>query len=135
MGTRDPRIDAYIAKAAPFARPILTYVRDVVHEGCPDVVETMKWSSPFFEYEGTLCMMAAFKEHCRFGFWKGNLVLDGETLGLDVTIGGQGRIAAVSDLPRGAELHIRTADPEARRAVAEFLAFQRREHHAGGASR
>ena len=99
MGTRDPRIDAYIAKAAPFAQPILSYVRDVVHEGCPDVVETMKWSSPFFEYEGTLCMMAAFKEHCRFGFWKGNLVLDGETLGLDVTIGGQGRIAAVSDLP------------------------------------
>ena len=99
MGTRDPRIDAYIAKAAPFAQPILSYVRDVVHEGCPDVVETMKWSSPFFEYEGTLCMMAAFKEHCRFGFWKGNLVLDGETLGLDVTIGGQGRIAAVGDLP------------------------------------
>jgi uncharacterized protein YdeI (YjbR/CyaY-like superfamily) len=99
MGTRDPRIDAYIANAAPFAQPILGYLRDVVHEGCPDVVETMKWSSPFFEHEGTLCMMAAFKEHCRFGFWKGNLVLDGETLGLDVTIGGQGRIAAVSDLP------------------------------------
>ena len=99
MAKRDPRIDAYIAKAAPFAQPILTYLRDVVHAGCPDVVETMKWSSPFFEYEGTLCMMAAFKEHCRFGFWKGNLVLDGETLGLDVTVGGQGRITAVSDLP------------------------------------
>ena len=100
MGTKDPRVDAYIAKAAPFAQPILTHIRDVVHEGCPDVQETMKWSAPFFDYAGgPLCMMAAFKEHCRFGFWKGNLVLDGETLGLDITIGGQGRITSVADLP------------------------------------
>ena len=38
----------------------------------------------------------------------------------------------VHDLPRGAELRIRTADPAARRAIAEFLAFQRTAHHAGG---
>jgi len=42
---------------------------------------------------------------------------------------------APHDLPRGAELRIRTADPEARRAVADFMAFQRREHHAGGSGR
>src|SRR5690242_15133648 len=58
MGQKDPRIDAYIAKAPPFAQPILTHIRAVVHEGCPDVVETMKWSSPFFDYAGgPLCMM------------------------------------------------------------------------------
>jgi len=28
-----------------------------------------------------------------------------------------------------------TADPEARRAIHEFMAFQRRDHHAGGAGR
>ena len=37
----DPRVDAYIAKSAPFARPILRRIRELVHEGCPDVEETL----------------------------------------------------------------------------------------------
>ena len=36
------------------------------------------------------------------------------------------------DLPRGAELYIRTSDEGARRAIHEFMAFQRVEHHATG---
>src|SRR5690242_14911899 len=36
------------------------------------------------------------------------------------------------DLPRGAELWIRTKDPEALRAIHAFMAFQRSEHHASG---
>ena len=35
---------------------------------------------------------------------------------------------AVTDLPRGAELRIRTADPAALDAIHRFLAYQRREH-------
>ena len=102
MGQKDPRVDAYIAKAPPFAQPILTHIRAVVHEGCPDVVETMKWSSPFFDYAGgPLCMMAAFKEHCRFGFWKGKLVVGddpfGDAEGDDPK--GPSRFASVADLP------------------------------------
>jgi hypothetical protein len=42
MGKRDPRVDAYIAKSADFAKPILTAIRDTVHAACPDVVEDMK---------------------------------------------------------------------------------------------
>jgi hypothetical protein len=38
----------------------------------------------------------------------------------------------VKDLPRGAELRIRTTDPRAVAAVHEFMAFQRGEHHASG---
>jgi uncharacterized protein YdeI (YjbR/CyaY-like superfamily) len=75
MGTRDPRVDAYIAKAPDFARPILAEIRERVHSACPDVEEAMKWSSPTFMYRGMLCGMAAFKEHAVFGFWKGPLVL------------------------------------------------------------
>ena len=70
MATKDPRIDAYIAKAANFAKPILKHLRKVVHTGCPEVEETMKWSMPHFDYKGMMCGMAAFKEHCAFGFWK-----------------------------------------------------------------
>ena len=75
MGRRDPRVDAYIAKAAEFARPILEEIRARVHAACPEVEETSKWRMPAFEYEGPLCGMAAFKQHCVFGFWKSALVL------------------------------------------------------------
>ncbi len=64
MGTRDARVDAYIAKSADFARPILEHIREVVHAACPNVVETMKWSFPHFDYKGMMCGMSAFKEHC-----------------------------------------------------------------------
>ena len=58
MGKRDPRIDAYIAKAPDFAKPILTYLRGVIHEGCPEVEETLKWRNPSFMYHGILCGFA-----------------------------------------------------------------------------
>jgi uncharacterized protein YdeI (YjbR/CyaY-like superfamily) len=101
MAARDPRIDAYIAKSAGFAQPILTHIRDVVHAACPDVEETMKWSFPHFLYKGMLCSMAAFKEHCAFGFWKGSLILEGgDGAGGDEKGMGQfGRITGVGDLP------------------------------------
>ena len=98
MATRDARIDAYIAKSADFARPILTYVREVVHAACPDVEETMKWSRPHFLYKGLLCGMSAFKEHCAFGFWKSSLVM-GEGAEAEKAMGQFGRITKLSDLP------------------------------------
>ncbi len=106
---RDPRIDAYIARSADFARPILTYLRQVVSEGCPEAVETLKWRSPSWEYKGLLCGMAAFKQHCTFGFWKHSLVVpDPPPAGAtsasghsksDEAMGQFGRITAISDLP------------------------------------
>ena len=104
MGTRDPRVDAYIAKSAEFARPILTHLRDVVHAACPDVVETMKWSSPFFDYHGTLCNMSAFKAHVGFGFWKGALVVDSISETDEPSAGQFGRVTSVKDLPSRAQL-------------------------------
>ena len=77
MGTRDPRVDAYIRNAAPFAQPILTTIRETVHASCPDVEEAMKWRFPHFLYKGMLCSMASFKQHAAFGFWKGSLVTGG----------------------------------------------------------
>ncbi len=70
MPTYDPRIDAYIDKSASFAQPILTHLRDLVHQACPDVEETMKWSMPHFDYKGVMCSMASFKQHCSVSFWK-----------------------------------------------------------------
>lgn len=98
MGTRDKRVDAYIAKSADFAKPVLTFLREVVHEGCPEVEETIKWSHVSFQYKGILCGMAAFKAHCTFGFWKHSLVVDGVDRS-DEAMGQLGRITKVADLP------------------------------------
>ena len=104
MPTRDPRVDAYIAKSADFAKPILTQIRETVHAACPDVEESLKWSMPFFSHRGPLMNMSAFKEHAAFGFWKGALVL-GRSAGDDERAMGQfGRITSVKDLPPKKEL-------------------------------
>jgi uncharacterized protein YdeI (YjbR/CyaY-like superfamily) len=101
MAARDPRIDAYIANSPEFSRPILSHLREIIHTACPDVEETMKWSRPHFLYKGLLCGMSAFKEHCAFGFWNGELVLGkSEGGGEDKEGMGQfGRITRLSDLP------------------------------------
>jgi hypothetical protein len=74
----DPRVDAYIAKSADFAKPILIHLRKLVHEACPDCEETIKWGVPFFDYKGPFCSMAAFKAHCVFGFAKTSLTARSE---------------------------------------------------------
>ncbi|MDC8013022.1 YdeI/OmpD-associated family protein [Tahibacter soli] len=97
MGTRNPKVDAYIAKSAEFARPILEHLREIVHAACPEVEEEIKWSSPHFMYRGMLCGMAAFKQHCAFGFWKAALVVPDDRN--DEAMGNFGCIATVKDLP------------------------------------
>ena len=104
MASTDPRVDAYIGKSAPFARPILTHIRKAVHAGCPDVEETMKWSAPHFVYKGMLCGMASFKAHCAFGFWKASLLKTSGGTKSDEAMGQFGRIASVDDLPGSKQL-------------------------------
>jgi uncharacterized protein YdeI (YjbR/CyaY-like superfamily) len=92
-------VDAYIARSAPFARPILTTLREVVHEACPEVEETLKWGMPSFVHHGILCGMAAFKQHATFGFWKSPLILNEKGERADEAMGQFGRLASVADLP------------------------------------
>ena len=102
MARTDPRVDQYIAKSADFAKPILMHIRKVVHHACPDVEETMKWSMPHFDYKGIMCGMAAFKEHCAFGFWKASLVLDDPAA--EEGMGSFGRLQSTKDLPSDRQL-------------------------------
>lgn len=100
MASVDPRIDAYIAKAADFARPILLHLRAAVHAGCADVEETIKWSHPHFLYRGRiLCSMAAFKQHAAFGFSLGAPNPAGDDGKREQAMGQFGRIEKISDLP------------------------------------
>jgi uncharacterized protein YdeI (YjbR/CyaY-like superfamily) len=100
----DPRIDAYIAKAQPFAQPILKRIRAAVHAGCPGVTETIKWSMPAFEYKGPLAGMAAFKAHCVFGFWKGALMKTTPKDKAPQARGQFGRFESIDDVPSEAAI-------------------------------
>ena len=105
MPSHDPRVTAYLAASADFAQPILTHLRAVVHEACPDVEETMKWSFPHFMYGGAiLCSMASFKQHCAFGFWKGRLIIEQDGEPAEPAMGQFGRLTSVKDLPPKREL-------------------------------
>lgn len=100
--------DDYIDASADFSRPILTELRSIVHEACPDVIEEFKWSFPNFTYKGKiLCHMAAFKAHASFGFWLGPLMTDSAGLFMrdsDTGMGHFGKIKSLSDLPERALL-------------------------------
>lgn len=103
----DPRVDAFIAKAADFAKPILIHLRELVHTAQPEIVETMKWSMPFFDHKGPVCQMAAFKQHCAFGFWRATLLTDPYNVlnkGEEASAGSIGRLTSLADLPSDAIL-------------------------------
>jgi len=124
--SRDERIDAYITKAPPFARPILEKVRERVHATVPGVEEAMKWSAPGFTLDGKiLLMMAAFKAHAAVNFWRGQEIGDGQQKA--GAMGQFGRLTSADDLPPDAELDslIREAAALAKTAPAP----RKTKHH------
>ena len=97
MPSKDPRIDAYIAKSADFSRPILEHFRKLVHEAHPDIEETIKWGFPHFMHNGIVCSIASFKQHCAINFWRGRQVIDEGVEG--GAMGQFGKITSLKDLP------------------------------------
>ncbi|MBK7376377.1 MAG: YdeI/OmpD-associated family protein [Chitinophagaceae bacterium] len=103
MAKKEKALDAYVAKSADFAKPILNHIRELVHKTCPEVEEKMKWSFPHFDHKGEMmCSMAAFKQHAVFGFWKAVLMKDPvlvENARSETAMGHLGRLTSVKDLP------------------------------------
>jgi uncharacterized protein YdeI (YjbR/CyaY-like superfamily) len=106
MGNFSPQFDAYIAKSPAFSQPILRKLRALFHQACPEIQEVMKWSMPFFDYKGIVANIAAFKQHVRFGFWKGKLLQTpaGALDGLHVSSLSMwmAKITSIKDLPKDA---------------------------------
>ncbi len=116
MEKYSPKIDAYIEKSQDFAKPILHYIREIVHEFCPDAEETMKWSFPHFIYKGkNLCAMASFKQHCTFGFWLEKEMKSMQEITQDIeknSMFSLGKIAQIGDLP---------SKPRLKKAIKEAM--------------
>lgn len=110
------KIDAYIEKSQDFAKPILHYIRETVHEFCPDAEETMKWSFPHFIYKGkNLCAMASFKQHCTFGFWLEKEMKTMQEITQDIeknSMFSLGKITHIRDLP---------SKPQLKKAITEAM--------------
>jgi uncharacterized protein YdeI (YjbR/CyaY-like superfamily) len=128
MAKKDPRVDAYIAKAGDFAQPILRRIRKLVHQACPQVEETIKWSAPFFVHQEILAATPAFKRHCALIFWKGKLILGKERAKFR-------RLTSPADLPADKILlgYLRKAvelrkNPKARAVFENFSPSHRREY-------
>jgi uncharacterized protein YdeI (YjbR/CyaY-like superfamily) len=103
----NPKVDAYIAKAQPFAQPILAHVRELAHKACPDVDEEIKWSMPFFVLRGVvLGHMAGFKQHCAIGFWGPEMhaTLREDGLLSENGMGALGKVSSLKDLPSDKKL-------------------------------
>lgn len=99
MPKTDPRIDAYIAKSQPFARPILEHLRALVHAAVPHAEETIKWGMPFFMSDGDILgHMAAFKQHAVFGFWKAQAMKDAKLLFSRTETGAMGHLGKMTSL-------------------------------------
>ncbi len=98
---KNPQVDEYIKKAPEFAKPILVHVRALIHKASPDIEETIKWGVPHFEYKGVICSIAAFKEHCAFGYWKEPLIpeMHEHIKNKASAWGSIGRVTSVKDLP------------------------------------
>ena len=104
---RDPRIDEKIAKAEPFARPILEHLRALVHKTIPDAGEAIKWGMPHFTYGGkNLAAMASFKAHCAFSIHGESHEQEG--------MGTLGKIRSLGELPSEKELAQRLNEAKGR---------------------
>jgi hypothetical protein len=102
MAAKDPRVDAYIARAAPFARPILAHLRAVVRTAVPGAEETIKWGMPHWVHHGILCCIAGFQGHCALVVRRGQDLLGDAAKG--DAMGQFGRITSKDDLPSKAAL-------------------------------
>ena len=103
----DPKVDAYIAKAAPFAQPIMIHLRAAIHDAVPGLDEAIKWGMPHFLYKGkNLAGISAFKAHCAF-------VIHGDGRQSDA-MGQYGKIASLADVPGVNVIKSKLADAAAR---------------------
>jgi len=103
MSKFNPQFDEYIKKSADFAKPIMEYLRQIIHETCPEVEEIIKWGNPHFDYkDDMMCILAGYKNHCSFSLYKAELMSDTkiiESVKAGQKMGYMDKLKSLSDLP------------------------------------
>ena len=100
---KKPTFDEYINNSEEFARPILIYLRELIHRTCPAITEEIKWNFPCFVYKGSNHVyMAGFKKHATYGFWLAKEMSDSDgvfVFGEKTGMGNFGKLTTIEDLP------------------------------------
>lgn len=103
MEKYNAKVDEYIEQSPDFAKPVLHYLRETIHEVCPDAEEAIKWKFPTFMYKGKiLCSITAFKQYCSLGFWlhqEMKTIKELETNAEKSNMFSLGKITRMEDLP------------------------------------
>ncbi|MDR2234585.1 MAG: YdeI/OmpD-associated family protein [Chryseobacterium sp.] len=103
MEKYNAQVDEYIEKSPDFAKPVLNYLREIIHEACPEAEEAIKWKFPAFMYKGKiLCSITAFKHYCSLGFWlhqEMKTIKDLETTAEKSSMFSLGKITKMEELP------------------------------------
>src|SRR5262249_11836458 len=77
MGTRDPRVDAYLEPLPDWQRETLTRVREALHRADPEMTETIKRTvQPYFVLQGNVAAFLAARDHVNVFVYDGCLVPD-----------------------------------------------------------
>ena len=110
------KVDEYIDKSPDFAQPVLIYLREIIHEACPDAEEAIKWKFPTFMYKGKiLCSITSFKHYCSLGFWlhqEMKTLKEIETTAEKSSMFSLGKITKMEDLP---------SKPQLKKAIKEAM--------------
>ncbi len=95
-------IDGRIAALGDWRGETLAYIRALIHEAVPEVVETWKWRGvPVWEDAGILCTGETYKSVVKLTFAKG-VALDDPTRLFNSSLDGNVRRAI--DIPEGVKI-------------------------------
>ncbi|ERK72868.1 DUF1801 domain-containing protein [Leifsonia aquatica] len=122
MGSRDPRVDAYLEPLPEWQRAVFAELRELIHEADPEVEETIKRTvQPYFVLDGNVCAFLAAKDHVNLFVYDGGIVPDPDGL---ITAGHTNTTART--------IGFREGDPIAREALLAFLRRLIADNRAGG---
>lgn len=114
------KIDARIAELGDWRGAMLARVRALIHEACPDIVETWKWRGvPVWEKDGIVCTGESYKAVVKLTFAHGAALPDPSGL-FNASLDGNVRRAI--DLKEGDVLEAAPFKALVRAAVAEIIA-------------
>ncbi len=121
-GTRDRRVDDYIARLPAWQQDVCRQLRELIHASDPEVVETIKRTvQPYFVLEGNVCALLAAKDHVNLFLYDGGIVPDPHGL----ITGGHANSTACT-------IAIHEGEPINRRALTAMLQQIVANNRAGG---
>lgn len=69
--SNNQQVEEYIESLSSPQREIARNIRKIIKETFPAIKENFKWNQPSYDYNGSICYIAAFEDHVDVGFFRG----------------------------------------------------------------